>query len=137
MCPRMALRSRCIRGSSSSVSSRFANSATLRTSSIVTPACSFIVRQSFSIKVYLAHPHVGDTRHFSSKLYAHAYQLAEPRSILHLHLYYAIHIAHHDSALGHRLATNDRPCRREPILIAQRVQTPPQRGFQKIPHSFQ
>src|SRR6266702_650125 len=136
----MAFKSRCMRGSSSVVSSRFASSATRRTSSIVTPACLLIAGHPSSLashfKVYPAHLHSRDTPHLPGKLSLHAHHLPQPCSIRHLHQNHPVRISDHSPPLSHRLAAGHRPGCRQLVLVPHPVQAAPQRASEQITHSL-
>src|SRR5579871_5154790 len=124
----MAIRSRRILGSSSAVNSRFASSATRRTSSIDTLACSLItshpslafptaVLLAFHFKVYPGDLYSRYPRHLASKLCLHTHQLTQPGSVSNLYMNHSRGKTHHASPLRQRLAAGHGPRRGESIFI--------------------
>src|SRR6476659_2452785 len=108
--PRIEFRSRCIRGSSSAVNSRFASSATRRTSSIVTPDCPLIKSLPLHYKVYLGYLDPGDSCQLALQMNPHALHLLQPGSVANLQMDDPVHVVHDGAALRHRSSASNQPC---------------------------
>src|SRR5665213_1658355 len=128
MWPRIAFKSRAMRGISSAVSSRFASSATRTTSSFVTTApspitnpCSLIPNPCF-LKVYRGDRHPGDAREVAGEDVPHLRQWLHPLFARNDDAHDTVFVPHDLAMPGQRGAAGHGPRRSQAVEFGQRPQ---------------